>query len=73
LLRAEPLGAIMMAAATPLWICLAALLALVIGVLTGALAFIGGANVANSTIRGGVAFGGTLTLAVIVLSALHAI
>lgn len=54
-----------------IWICMAALLALVIGIGTGTLAFLGGTNAAHSTIRGGVAFGGTLTLAIVVLNTLN--
>jgi len=41
------------------------LLACLVGVATGILAWLGGANIANAILRAGVATGGTLTLMVV--------
>lgn len=51
-----------------LWIALAALTALVIGAAAGVLGWLSGQTIAGAVLTGGVALGGTLTLAVLIIN-----
>lgn len=46
---------------------LALLFAFLVAVCAGVLAWLGGANVPNAVLRGGIAFGGTLTVATVLI------
>jgi hypothetical protein len=54
----------------PVWIFLATLLALFVGVGAGVLSWLSGEVPAAAVLTGGVAFGGTLTLALLIINAL---
>ena len=53
-----------------LWVALCMMLALVIGVATGILAWLGGQHPPGAILIGGGAFGGTVTLALMIKNAL---
>jgi hypothetical protein len=55
----------------PVWIALATILSLFVGTGAGLLAWLGGQVPATAILTGGVAFGGTLTLAVLIINVLH--
>jgi hypothetical protein len=54
-----------------LWVALCMMLALLVGVAAGVLAWLGGQHVPSAILIGGGAFGGTLTLALMVMNALR--
>jgi hypothetical protein len=55
----------------PVWIALAMVFSLFVGTGAGVLAWLGGQAPATAILTGGVAFGGTLTLAVLIINILN--
>ncbi|KOV32373.1 hypothetical protein ADK60_14060 [Streptomyces sp. XY431] len=54
-----------------LWVLVAALVSLIIGIVVGILTSVDGMSVVGAILCGGTAFGGSMTLALLVLAALR--
>jgi hypothetical protein len=55
----------------PLWVALILLLALFVGTVAGVLGWLSGQPAASAILTSGVAFGGTTTLAILILNAVR--